>query len=372
MRTRRQDRVAAETEPDSETIASPPPPSPPAAALDDAEDASSSTSPTVVAITKTEGSTVTYTDRSTTPSKLPKPIQFPLVATLSLSLSALGYSLAWPYTKALLAEHARIPETREEIGVLVGWRIFELALGWFSNYDGYDLTALNLLSHGPPLYLLFAHYDIHPGALLLTLAIETVASYVPFRLLRPLSTAHANPTAVPNAEIVSDRSITLLTTLLAGAIYSVSLALAYATFLPTRLIVHFAGLPSLARAHEPYFVSPALIPLALALGFAAQVLIFAPAEATGPTDEDARNARFDPVEATLGETVRWNIWGWTSQTKVVVKRTALLVLVTGTNTFLQTYLTIRGVEVEGAAAWSGVWALAAAATGLGLGAVGSV
>lgn len=26
---------------------------------------------------------------------------------------------------------------------------FELALGWFGDYDGYDITALNLLSQGP-------------------------------------------------------------------------------------------------------------------------------------------------------------------------------------------------------------------------------
>ena len=27
---------------------------------------------------------------------------------------------------------------------------FELAVGWFGNYDGYDLASLSLLSHGPP------------------------------------------------------------------------------------------------------------------------------------------------------------------------------------------------------------------------------
>jgi hypothetical protein len=26
----------------------------------------------------------------------------------------------------------------------------ELGLGWFGNYDAYDLGALSLLSHGPP------------------------------------------------------------------------------------------------------------------------------------------------------------------------------------------------------------------------------
>jgi hypothetical protein len=27
---------------------------------------------------------------------------------------------------------------------------FELGLGWFGDYDGYDLAAISLLSHGPP------------------------------------------------------------------------------------------------------------------------------------------------------------------------------------------------------------------------------
>jgi hypothetical protein len=34
-----------------------------------------------------------------------------------------------------------------------GWLIvnrIELALGWWGGYDGYDLAALSLLSHGPP------------------------------------------------------------------------------------------------------------------------------------------------------------------------------------------------------------------------------
>ncbi|OTA60451.1 hypothetical protein K449DRAFT_83128 [Hypoxylon sp. EC38] len=329
--------------------------------------------PTVVTITKNEGPTISPSGRdgaqsSITNSKLPQLIQFPLVAVLSLSLTALGYTLTWHYTKGPLVPHARVLNTWSDWGLVVGWRIFELALGWFGNYDGYDITALNLLSHGPLLYLLYAFYEAPLSALLLTLIIEALATYLPFRLLRPLSTAHADPKHAPNADIVTDRSITLLTTLLAGAIYSVTLFFAYATYLPSYLVVHFTSLPSIASAHEATYVG--LLPVTLVLGFAARAFVFTPAEATPiPTKEDWN--KFDPVNASLKETVRWNFWGWTPPTKVVIQRTVLLMLVTGMNTFLQTRFTIEGVETPGAAAWSGVWVLAAAVTGLGLGAVGS-
>ncbi|KAI0002830.1 hypothetical protein F4779DRAFT_113912 [Xylariaceae sp. FL0662B] len=360
MRTRKQARSRQEkVEP------TPPPPSP---SLPSPPSLTSPTTPTVVTITKIEGPTAAPSNRET-PSKLPKPLQFPLVLLLSLALSALGFELTRPWTKGQLTAHVRLLRTWSEVLLVTGWRIFELGLGWYGSYDVYDLTALNLLSHGPPLYLLYAFYETPASALLLTLAIEIVATYVPFRLLRPLSTAHSAPGTVPNAEIVTDRPIALLTTLLAGAIYSVTLFFAYATYLPRFLVVYFNGLPSIASAHETTYVG--LLPVTLVLGFAARAFIFTPVEATGRTPADARNEAFDPVRASLAETVRWNVWGWPAQTKVAMQRTALLVLVTGVNTFLQTRLTIQGVETAGAAAWGSVWVLASAITGLGLGAVGS-
>jgi len=36
-----------------------------------------------------------------------------------------------------------------EVGAVIGWRTFELALGWYGELDGYDITALGLLSRGP-------------------------------------------------------------------------------------------------------------------------------------------------------------------------------------------------------------------------------
>ncbi|KAI2470441.1 hypothetical protein F4781DRAFT_390955 [Annulohypoxylon bovei var. microspora] len=332
-----------------------------------------STASTVVTITKMEGPTSTPSKRSRvgsdTQSRLPQLMQFPLVAVLSLSLSALGFALSWSHTKGPLVPHARVLSTWSDIGIITGWKVFELALGWFGNYDGYDITALNILSHGPLLYLLYAFYASPPSALLLTLAIETLATYIPFRLLRPLSTAHADPHHAPNADIVADRPIALLTTLLAGAIYSVTLFFAYATYLPSYLVVHLTNLPSIASAHEATYIG--LLPVTLVLGFAAQVFVFTPAEGTVAPKSEA-GEKFDPASASLAETVRWNFWGWSVQTKVVIQRTVLLMLVTGVNTFLQARFTIEGVETPGAAAWSSVWVLAAAVTGVGLGAVGSV
>ncbi|RYP83235.1 hypothetical protein DL769_001431 [Monosporascus sp. CRB-8-3] len=392
-------------------------------------------SPTVVKISKIETPTKTPTKAqpseptSSSPSrslakpkpsassssKLPAPLRFPLVATLSLSLCALGYAIAYSYTDAVIAAFERPLETWTEVGLVFGWRILELALGWFGNYDSYDLAAMNVLSHGPPvsfpstsflalrtgctsyaafplynpklcsprkrdtltstdtsqLYLLYAFYEVPAAPLLLSLAIETLATYLPFRLLRPLSAAHATPSQAPNAEIVADRPIALLTTLLAGAIYSVTLFCAYATYLPTYLVMYFADLPSLVAAHESTWVG--LLPATLALGVAARVFVFTPAEATTPTSRQREQLeKFDPAAAGLAETLRWNVWGWSAPTKVVIRRTTLLVLLTGVNAFLGARYGVRGVETPGAIAWASVWVAAAALTGGALGAVGSV
>ncbi len=239
-----------------------------------------------------------------------------------------------------------------------------------------DHVRANTYTIHPQLYLLYAFYEVPAQALLLSLAIETVATYLPFRLLRPLSSAHAEPSRAPNAEIVSDRPIALLTTLLAGAIYSVTLFLAYLFYLPEQMAAHFRGLPTLAPAHgrSLAMLAATLLPATLPLGFAARAFVFTPA---GATRQDAARRRaveeFDPATASLAETVRWNLWwGWADQTRAVVRRTILLTIVTGANAFLHAHLSVRGVEAPGAVAWAAVWVVAAAFTGLGLGIVGSV
>jgi hypothetical protein len=55
-------------------------------------------------------------------SKLPRLIQFPLVVILSLSSSALLYSLSAEYTAGELAAVSRSLNEWWEVGALVGWK----------------------------------------------------------------------------------------------------------------------------------------------------------------------------------------------------------------------------------------------------------
>lgn len=68
----------------------------------------------------------------------------------------------------------------------------------------------------------------------------------------------------------------------------------------------------------------------------------------------------------------YNIWGYSTRTKTVIKRTAILMFVSGMHTFVQTWVTLEGVEAWGAAIYSGVWVGAAAVAGAVMGLVGAV
>lgn len=83
------------------------------------------------------------------PSKISPVLQFPFAATLSFAMASLGYSLLGELTKGELASVSRSQDTWGEVGVLAGWRLVELAIGWFGNLDSLDVATLDLLSHGP-------------------------------------------------------------------------------------------------------------------------------------------------------------------------------------------------------------------------------
>lgn len=297
-------------------------------------------------------------------SALPPVLRFPLAATLSFAVASLGYSFLGEVTKGELATVSRSQDTWAEVGVLAGWRLVELAIGWFGELDSLDVATMDLLSHGPTLYLQTAFYALSPTTAVSALLIDVISAALPFYLLRPVSYSHR---FVFSTEFF-DPTVLLYTTALSSAIYAVTLVLSLTKILPSILAVHFAGLPTLVPAYEASYFST--IPVTLAFGFAASVFIFAPFAAAGPVPEDEKLKDFDPASATLGETVYTNVWGYTAKTKVVIRRTTVAVLVTAVNTYLACTMTIYGIRSTGALAYAGVWAFAALCTGLGLGLVG--
>jgi hypothetical protein len=235
------------------------------------------------------------------------------------------------------------------------------------------MGSLTVLSHAPHLYLLTNFYRIRPTTALTCLIIDTLSTYIPFRLMRDPSATHRSISSkgtVANRSVINDSSVRLYTGLLAAAIYSVVVFGSFGSWLPVYLVVHFEGLRDISAAHGAAL--PKLIVLSLPVGYAAREFIFTPATGSRPDPYDAQIASFDPETATLGETLQYNLWGYSKRTRTLIKRTLTLAAITGIHNWLQTYVAIEGTESSGAAGWSAVWVLAAMLTGAAFWWVGDV
>ena len=136
------------------------------------------------------------------------------------------------------------------------------------------------------------------------------------------------------------------------------------------LVTYFDNIPSIEAAHSATPIS--LLPLTLILGLAARSFIFTPAAASSPSVAEAKAVAFNPATATFLQTFEHSFWNYSPRTKIVIKRTATLMLVSGVNTFLHAFITLQGVKAEGAAAYASVWVVAAFISGVSLGVVGAV
>lgn len=229
---------------------------------------------------------------------------------------------------------------------------------------GWDLASLTMLSHMPYLYLLTTFYAVRPTTLWLGLLVDIVSTYLPFSLLRdssPIHRSEASKREVANRSILNDLNIKLYTSFLAAAVYGVVIYGSFRTWLPGFLIVHFEGLKDLSGAYEAAL--PGVTVGFLTSGYAAQSFLFRPALGAKPDAHDMQMAEFDAESATLGQTIWYNVWGYSKRSRTLIKRTAILVLASAMQTGLRTYITIEGVEPIGAAGWAAMWASAATLVG---------
>lgn len=263
----------------------------------------------------------------------------------------------------------------------------ELAIAWFANLDCVDVAMMSFIAHAPSVnwtsntkrvsrgiltaqqfWLLGMFYGVRPATVVSSLAVDVLSPAIPFYLARPLANVHLSSTAkLYNKDLISLPYQALIAAL-AASVYSTVLVLSLRFLLPRVFVVYFRGMPTLEPAYAASL--PALLPVALCFGAASSVLVFAPYVTTGKSKDDDKVRQFDPVQATLGETVWWNFCGYTARTRVILERTLVAVLVTGVSTYLTCTASIDGVGCVGAFVYAGVWAVAAAATGASLALVG--
>ena len=231
----------------------------------------------------------------------------------------------------------------------------------------YDIASLTILSRLPFYYLLNSFYGITLRTTILCLCLDILGATLPVMLLRGRAAHHIPSAAVPNRAIVHDPAVALLTTLVPSAIYSVLVYASFATWLPVHMVKHFDGVHSLAAAHDAQVVT--LLVSFFPLGWAARAFLFAPATTA---QGERRKKSFNPVTASLGETVRYNLWAWRGGWKVLVRRVATLASMVGVATWIKVWGSLEGSEAYGAFGWAALWAGASVVVGLVLGWVGEL
>lgn len=203
-----------------------------------------------------------------------------------------------------------------------------------------------------------------PLAAVTSLAVDSIGVYVPLRLLRPVSPAHAlhAPTGtIANRAVVEDIITQASLSALAAGIHALVLSISYWTYLPTALVKGFDGLYDISAVHNSQFIQ--LLAYFIPIGLASKIFLFTPATAVRPDSTDSQMAAFDPVSATLKETVLYNIWGYSKRARTLIKRTAILASLQSASTFATSMYTVAGTERGGAFGWSSVWATSTILTG---------
>ncbi|KAB8659328.1 hypothetical protein FH972_026217 [Carpinus fangiana] len=314
-----------------------------------------------------------------TADKIPSALRFPILVLLSYAVGLIAHQLVALFAgSADLRAVSRHFEDPWLIAAALIWRIAELAVGWFTQLDARDALYLTLLTHLPQTYLLHTFYLVPISSTLTTLLISALSTYAPFRLFltRPYSRPYAFTTAFLPLQVY--------VTLLASAVYALPLLLSLTTWLPTHLILHFDGLRTLDPAHDANLAI--LVSLMLPTGFLASRFLFDPlaspalaaaeqlVKQAGPDDGvETAGTSFDPVTATLVETLAWNLLWWrrySPRGRELVRRMLLLVIGTGACAGMKAWAEVKGVDAQGAVGWAAVWIVGAGASGGVLGWVG--
>ncbi|KAM3515547.1 hypothetical protein MY11210_000725 [Beauveria gryllotalpidicola] len=300
-------------------------------------------------------------------SNLPPAGRFVAAEAVTLTLLVAGRFALAAATENELGALRALPESAWELALLAGWRAVEVALAWAASLDLIDVGLVSFVAHAPSFWLVAMFYGIRPVTAVAGTVVDVAAPAAAFALARPLGSLRFAGPKLYNKELVSV-PFQLLIAVLATSVYASVVSLALRFLLPRILVLYFRGIPTVEPAYAASFLS--LLPTAAFFGVAASQFLFAPYVTTGKSKEDDKIRQFDPVQASLGETVWWNFWGYTLRSRIVITRTAIVAGMTAVSTYLACAVAIDGVSRFGAVTYALVWAFATGGAGVALGLVG--
>ncbi|EEH20253.1 hypothetical protein PABG_02512 [Paracoccidioides brasiliensis Pb03] len=327
-------------------------------------------------------------------------VQYSGILLSSLALSTALFSLSTQITRGDLAWTSKYYDHWWQVGGLLTWRAVELTVAWVLGYDARDVASFIFLTHLPTYVLLCSFYGTRPTTMLTVAFITIFSIAVPFCIFRAPSRVHqehpisctcsricsrlcsrlcartgtaststaAKGKTKQKPTILTDTPTTVYTTLVATAIYTVSLYTSFATWLPSCLVMHFDGLPDLRRAHEGPRGFVSLFTTLLPAGYALRDFLFVSCIGAASLDrQEAPKGRKHverPGELLVTSLYRRYWLGLLTKTRVLASRTVVLATMIMLNTIVQVVGTISGAGLEGAVGWGIVWAVATAVTGV--------
>ncbi|PHH54460.1 hypothetical protein CFIMG_003049RA [Ceratocystis fimbriata CBS 114723] len=300
-----------------------------------------------------------------------------LVEVMAMALAVLsnlggwwiGYTLLQEWAKPQLAGVVYHPQP-EELGWLIGWRVFYTASAWLAACDAADIAAMGVLGASPTMYLLATFYHVPPFLALLALAIEFLVVFVSWGVFRGWSeTGKCTNVVRSKHTVTSDFLVQIATTSFAAAIYGVILFFAFQSFAPRLVLEFFTGGQVVTTAYPFGYIT--ILPAALICGTALNWLVFVPYVDIGLRPEDEELACFNPSTATLWETIVFNFWGYTTRIKVGLGRILAAMLSSGVGTCMLLQYGLK-TTYQGAVAYSSIWVVAALLAGIGMGYTGKL
>ncbi|KAF1816562.1 hypothetical protein P152DRAFT_446202 [Eremomyces bilateralis CBS 781.70] len=267
------------------------------------------------------------------------------------------------------------PELNALIPIL---KLFTIATMWILNFDDRDAWNACVATWAPHYLFLYTFKNVSVMTCLVLYLISTLATSLPFTILRPSTPWYPTPPSDPVLpasanSVLNDPRITLVTTLFATAVYSVSLFFFYRNGALTAQIATYFDAISFERAHSKEFqiILPfLLLPVAAAI----RAFIFAPAARKGfePTAAELGDREaFDPATASVWGTFLHTI-GPLNPSTIAGKRIASIFLralylmsIQMFHAIVETGSTVMGATKYGGAIWGGIWAVATAAIAIG-------